>query len=60
MYIEIASNDRAAVERQILEHLWAEKTVRLTTDRDGDRYLVTLSTSGSEPDGKDAALTPLS
>ncbi len=61
MYLEIAGDDRETVERQVLAHLWGEKTVRLTADRDGDRYLVTLSTAGGEPDGSAAATTtPLS
>ena len=50
MYLEIESDDRAEVERQVLENLWGEKAIRLTADRDGNRYMVTMSTAGDEPD----------
>lgn len=61
MYMEIAGDDRETVEKLILANLWGERTVRLTADRDRDRYLVTLSTASDEPDVSVAATaTPLS
>jgi hypothetical protein len=50
VFVEIESDDRAAVERIVLSSLWQGERVRLTTVNQSGRYSVSLNTVGNEPD----------
>lgn len=58
MVAEISSDDREAVERQVLASLWADKPIRLTARVVDGQYSVSIHSTGDEPDSVSSEVTP--
>jgi hypothetical protein len=58
--IQVESDDRESVERQVLASLWGREAIRLTASVVDGRYVVSMHSTGDEPDsdGPTAAATP--
>ena len=52
MVLNVESEDREAVDKQILASLWGQKAIRLTASLVNGRYIVSAHSIGDEPDGE--------